>query len=96
MARGMPEKQAIALGKRMIANPEVGLDTLAREELGLNPDELGSPWVAACSNQSILFFNLLFAAIKTPPIKPMLIIIGKCNSNPTDNTQSPMPTAANR
>ena len=50
MARGMPEKQAIALGKRMIANPEVGLDTLAREELGLNPDELGSPWVAACSS----------------------------------------------
>lgn len=50
MARGMPEKEAIALGKRMIADPEVGLDTLAREELGLNPEELGSPWLAAISS----------------------------------------------
>ena len=50
MARGMPENEAHALGKRMIADPEVGLDTLAREELGLNPDELGSPWIAAISS----------------------------------------------
>ena len=27
----------------MVADPEHALDTLAREELGLNPDELGSP-----------------------------------------------------
>jgi VIT1/CCC1 family predicted Fe2+/Mn2+ transporter len=27
----------------MIANPEQALDTLAREGLGLNPDDLGSP-----------------------------------------------------
>jgi VIT1/CCC1 family predicted Fe2+/Mn2+ transporter len=50
MARGMPESEAHALGKKMIADPEVGLDTLAREELGLNPDELGSPWTAAISS----------------------------------------------
>lgn len=49
-ARGLPEAEAIALAKRMIADPEMGLDTLAREELGLNPDELGSPWVAAVSS----------------------------------------------
>lgn len=50
MARGMPKRQALALGKKMIADPAVGLDTLAREELGLNPDELGSPWAAAISS----------------------------------------------
>lgn len=49
-ARGMQEAEARALAERMIADPEMGLDTLAREELGLNPDELGSPWIAALSS----------------------------------------------
>ena len=30
--------------------PESALDTLTREELGLAPGELGSPWVAAVSS----------------------------------------------
>jgi vacuolar iron transporter family protein len=34
----------------MTANPEKALDTLAREELGLNPDDLGSPIGAAISS----------------------------------------------
>ena len=29
---------------------EVALDTLAREELGLDPSTLGSPWIAAFSS----------------------------------------------
>ena len=33
----------------MFADPEHALDTLVREELGLDPDELGSPWGAAGS-----------------------------------------------
>lgn len=49
-ARGMHADEAKALAQRMIADPEMGLDTLAREELGLNPDELGSPWLAAVSS----------------------------------------------
>jgi VIT1/CCC1 family predicted Fe2+/Mn2+ transporter len=49
-ARGMTEAEAKALADRMMADPEVGLDTLAREELGLNPDDLGSPWLAAISS----------------------------------------------
>ena len=31
----------------MFEDPEHALDTLVREELGLDPDELGSPWGAA-------------------------------------------------
>lgn len=54
-ARGMHEDEARALALRMIQDPEMGLDTLAREELGLNPDELGSPWVAAISS----FFSFM-------------------------------------
>ena len=49
-ARGLPESEAIELANRMIADPEMGLDTLAREELGLNPEELGSPWTAAIAS----------------------------------------------
>ncbi len=50
VARGMAEDEAKALAQHMIADPELGLDTMAREELGLNPDELGSPWTAALSS----------------------------------------------
>ncbi len=37
-------------------NPEVALETHAREELGLDPSELGSPWGAATS--SFVTFSL--------------------------------------
>ncbi len=43
-AKGLPMKEASRLARRIVADPEHALDTLAREELGLNPDELGSPW----------------------------------------------------
>jgi len=33
-----------------MADRAVALDTLAREELGLDPGQLGSPWVAAASS----------------------------------------------
>ena len=46
-AKGFTEAEAAAIAKRMFANPELALDTLVREELGLDPDELGSPWGAA-------------------------------------------------
>jgi VIT1/CCC1 family predicted Fe2+/Mn2+ transporter len=55
-ARGLPKKEAKELADRMINNPEKALDTLAREELGLNPNELGSPWGAACA--SFISFSL--------------------------------------
>lgn len=49
-ARGLPLTQARDVATKMIANPEKALDTLAREELGLNPDDLGSPAGAAISS----------------------------------------------
>src|SRR5204862_7886865 len=49
-AKGLPAKEADRLAQRMVADPEHALDTLAREELGLNPDELGSPLGAAASS----------------------------------------------
>jgi VIT1/CCC1 family predicted Fe2+/Mn2+ transporter len=49
-ARGLSKADADQFAKKMLANHDHGLKTLAREELGLNPDELGSPWVAAISS----------------------------------------------
>ena len=42
-ARGIPIAEARDVAKHLVANPDKALDTLAREELGLNPDDLGSP-----------------------------------------------------
>src|SRR5207247_715110 len=49
-ARGVPIEKARELTREMQKDPEQMLDTLAREELGLNPDDLGSPWGAAISS----------------------------------------------
>lgn len=49
-ARGVPIEQARAMTQKMVEDPARTLDTLAREELGLNPDDLGSPWIASISS----------------------------------------------
>jgi VIT1/CCC1 family predicted Fe2+/Mn2+ transporter len=46
-ARGLTKEEADAISKRIIADPALALETLAREELGLNPNELGSEYQAA-------------------------------------------------
>jgi len=49
-ARGLPQDEAEKLANAIISNPEKALNTLAREELGLNPAELSSPIGAAISS----------------------------------------------
>jgi vacuolar iron transporter family protein len=49
-AKGIPEHEASRLANRIIQNPKTAIDTLAREELGLDPAGLGSPWTAAMSS----------------------------------------------
>jgi VIT1/CCC1 family predicted Fe2+/Mn2+ transporter len=66
-ARGMNREDAHALATRTIADPRLALDTLAREELGLNPEDLGSPWGAALSS----FFAFGVGALV--PLAPFLI-----------------------
>jgi len=46
-AKGFREDEAKAIAHRLFENPEHALDQLIREELGLDPDELGSPIRAA-------------------------------------------------
>jgi VIT1/CCC1 family predicted Fe2+/Mn2+ transporter len=49
-AKGLSQNDAQQIADRLIEDPERALDALTREELGLNPEELGSPWVAATSS----------------------------------------------
>lgn len=58
-ARGLPIEEARAVAQRLIANPRQALDVLAREELGLNPDDLGSPAGAA----GFSFVSFTFGAL---------------------------------
>lgn len=69
-AKGIPADQAEALADRILANPQTAIDTLAREELGLDPSALGSPWIAAASS----FFA--FAIGATIPVLPYLLLSG--------------------
>lgn len=55
-ARGLEMEQARRIARDLLSDPEQALDVLAREELGLNPDDLGSPWGAASA--SFLAFSV--------------------------------------
>ena len=48
--RGCPPRQARRLAEQIMSDRSVALDTLVREELGLDPEALGSPWAAAFSS----------------------------------------------
>ena len=64
--RGMDLEEARRITRDLVRNPQTALDALAREELGLNPDDLGSPWGAAT------FSFLAFAAGAVVPLVPFL------------------------
>ncbi len=45
--KGLPAADARMVASHLMDDPAAALDTKVREELGLDPDELGSPWGAA-------------------------------------------------
>jgi VIT1/CCC1 family predicted Fe2+/Mn2+ transporter len=65
-ARGMHLDEARRVARELVKNEATALDALAREELGLNPDDLGSPWGAA------IFSFLAFAIGAIVPLVPFL------------------------
>ncbi|MFP5224797.1 MAG: VIT1/CCC1 transporter family protein [Actinomycetota bacterium] len=69
-AKGVSPEEAKNLAARIMERPDVALDTLAREELGLDPGELGSPWVAAWAS----FLAFSFGAFV--PVAPYLFATG--------------------
>jgi VIT1/CCC1 family predicted Fe2+/Mn2+ transporter len=70
-AKGLPEEQAKSLAERLIANKGTALDTLAREELGIDPDELGgSAWAAAGTSFALFAIGAIF------PVAPYFALAG--------------------
>jgi VIT1/CCC1 family predicted Fe2+/Mn2+ transporter len=69
-ARGMNLDEARGVAHKMLGDPKHALDVLAREELGLNPDDLGSAWSAAG------FSFACFGGGALVPLLPFLIGFG--------------------
>jgi VIT1/CCC1 family predicted Fe2+/Mn2+ transporter len=69
-ARGLSAQDADRMATRIVANPEIALDTLAREELGLDPGALGSPIGAAT------FSFAAFAIGAAIPLAPFVVAGG--------------------
>ncbi len=66
-ARGVDLEQARTMSRALLTDPRQALDVLAREELGLNPDDLGSPWRAAIAS------FLTFAVGAAIPLLPFVL-----------------------
>lgn len=69
-AKGIGREEAEAMAARIMRDESSALDTMAREELGLNPDELGSPWGVAASSFAA------FASGACVPVLPFLLASG--------------------
>ena len=69
-AKGLPREQAESMAASIMENPDTALATLAREELGVVPEELGSPWTAAIAS------FVLFGTGAMLPVLPFLFAYG--------------------
>ncbi len=70
-AKGIPKDEAQQLSEALFRDQGAALDVLAREELGLDPDELGgSAWTAAITSFILFAFGALF------PVLPFVLASG--------------------
>jgi VIT1/CCC1 family predicted Fe2+/Mn2+ transporter len=66
--KGFSDEESRSIAHRLIGDPEAALDTLVREELGLDPQQLGSPWGAATGS------FLAFALGAIVPVLPYVFL----------------------
>jgi VIT1/CCC1 family predicted Fe2+/Mn2+ transporter len=70
-AKGIAPEKARQMAHHMISDPNTALDTLAREELGIDPDELGgSAWEAALTSFFLFSIGAIF------PVFPFFFLEG--------------------
>ena len=69
-AKGLDADTAKKTAEKIMADPKTALDTLAREELGLDPDELGNPKRVAASSFAA------FAVGAAVPVIPYFFLSG--------------------
>ncbi len=83
-AKGVDRQNAAAIAAQIMSDPKTALDTLAREELGLDPDELGSPVRVAISSfiafaigaSVVVIPYLFFMAPGASTVTPLILSIG--------------------
>jgi VIT1/CCC1 family predicted Fe2+/Mn2+ transporter len=68
--KGLSTEQATRTAAEILKHPASALDTLVREELGLDPGDLGSPWGAALSSFA------MFSVGAAVPLAPFLLSSG--------------------
>lgn len=68
--KGLSTEEASRVAAGLLKNPAAAADTLVREELGLDPDDLGSPMGAALSS------FLMFSVGALVPLVPFLLTTG--------------------
>ena len=62
--KGFSDELALRVSTEVMKDPAVALDTHAREELGIDPDEgLGNPWGAALSSFAMFSLGALIPAL---------------------------------
>jgi len=70
-AKGIPEEEAKTLAKHLLADRKSALDTLVREELGLDPQDLGgSPMTAGATSFGLFSLGAIF------PVLPFFFLNG--------------------
>ncbi len=70
-AKGLPREEARRFAAEMMRDRRVALDTLTREELGIDPKELGgNPWSAAAFSFGLFSVGALF------PVVPFFFVSG--------------------
>ncbi|HQI02600.1 MAG TPA: VIT1/CCC1 transporter family protein, partial [Deltaproteobacteria bacterium] len=70
-AKGIAPDAARDMAQRLLSDKQTALDTLSREELGINPEDLGgSAWEAALTS------FLLFALGAFIPVAPYIFLTG--------------------
>lgn len=69
-AKGFPLEEARATAKRILSDQTTALETLAREELGMSPEEAGNAWIAALTS------FVMFSVGAVLPVLPWLFVGG--------------------
>jgi VIT1/CCC1 family predicted Fe2+/Mn2+ transporter len=78
-AKGLSREQSAMVAAQIMTDPKTALETLAREELGLDPNELGNPVKVAVSS------FIAFAIGASVVVLPYLFFTG-----PTASTSIPL------
>ncbi len=74
-AKGLPREESQRIARELMSDKRAALETLAREELGIDPAEMGgNPWSAAG------FSFLLFAVGASFPVIPYFVAEGKAGT----------------